>query len=72
MNTCKTCNWWVDTEEWQLKLHYFQGRCNHVTVNEEALNAMRSCCVTDTSDESGLIYTGPDFGCIHHEEKKPE
>lgn len=63
MNTCKTCKFW-DGEEC-LKVWHTDDREPNIKENEFEVNVR-------VSDDHGLIVkflTGPDFGCVRHEEK---
>ena len=69
MSTCDTCRWWKrDVEE-----------CTHPFLdvdNEKGqhLNTVDPCdtgllASSNGNVPGGNIYTGPKFGCIHHEPK---
>lgn len=58
MNTCKDCRWWYQS---------FFNFCEHEKLSKEiAGESDRAWC----DDNLSGIETGPDFGCIHWEEKK--
>lgn len=64
MNTCKTCKWWNgDGNETQKECH-----CPKITygVSPESPDG---ACVIDYEYYNATFETGPDFGCIHHEEE---
>ena len=66
--TCKTCRWWGDSKPYPF------GRCHH-----KHLEVADHTAFVPIPSHSGLlvradghdhgIYTGPDFGCIHHERR---
>lgn len=61
MPTCKTCCWWED------------GCCNVIDTTIVEKPATRFEIEVRVADDSGLnvkLKTGPDFGCVHHEEVK--
>ena len=76
--TCKTCRWWVDKPQ-PLVDHERPGdqfrECGNINKigeayrseagEREVLDAMRY-----SYHEGGTFWTGPDFGCVHHEEKE--
>jgi hypothetical protein len=62
MNTCKTCRWWnadtiPDTDH---------RVCKHPKMGCEWKEKDTLASIWDDI----RIFTGPDFGCIHYEEKK--
>ena len=65
MNTCKDCKWWhrrggTDCGNPAFNFYFLKG-------DPEIRNGL---CIED-HDQAGnySIYIGPDFGCIHWEEK---
>jgi len=61
LGRCRTCRWWV---KWQ-----DHGRCARPDLD----NKCRSDCVyvMGSTGHKGLrLMIGPDFGCVHHEEKE--
>ncbi len=72
MQTCKTCKWWLEVTDRQLK-----------SMAEQSLSLKCECGVLNAKggddgirfetewpwDGEEWFVTGPDFGCIHHEEK---
>jgi hypothetical protein len=62
MNTCKTCKWWG---KWEPTI------CDKVTHDFGKPNTQFELIIhaDDDSNLWGALKTGPDFGCIHHEEK---
>lgn len=61
MQTCKTCCWWED------------GRCNVIDTKIAEKPETRFEIDVRVDDDSGLnvkLKTGPDFGCVLHEETK--
>ena len=66
MNRCRTCKWWRGPNEKTVFLRgeehtYRQASCMSPKMNDSADDA------AGCDDGYGLIETGPDFGCIHHE-----
>ena len=66
MNTCDTCKWW-GVKTW---MRYRRGDsrcCEHVTsfMGDYPHSALQAVHDNDYGSE---VFTGPKFGCIHHEE----
>lgn len=63
MGTCKTCKWWNPNNWGNANTHKLCGHPKNVNSNN-----------TKVFPEDGTVVvgyqweTGPDFGCIHHEE----
>lgn len=59
--TCKTCRWW--DRPWPNR-----------EVNKRSCAALEDRdgddAVIDDDGTSRPLYTGPDFGCVHHEPKE--
>ena len=64
MNTCKTCKHW---EKENHIPHWTEHRC--IILNDHERDEGRADCLVAPDQGLGGIYTGPDFGCIHHEPK---
>lgn len=62
MKRCKTCKWWGTASGAAFRSTVHCG-CNHPTVNDEAV-ANSAVAPYDG------VCTGPEFGCVHHEEKQ--
>jgi hypothetical protein len=66
METCKTCRWWGTLSGGKSEnrecLH--PKLCEPSDVTEDAMDLL-----TTYYSHAGGIFTGPDFGCIHHEAK---
>lgn len=63
MKHCKTCTWRVDGEEgFECKNREKIGERLHTHEADDAL--------TYSYDEGGYFRPGPEFGCVHHEEKE--
>jgi hypothetical protein len=64
MKTCQTCKCWSV---------WFPGECDKVGNIPATRNpATLFDIYADAADDTGLhcgLKTGPEFGCIHHEEK---
>lgn len=72
MKTCKTCKFWTpcrtDTQRDGTKV--VVGECDFCPDPNELSTTLG--VDYGAYDDSGLyaqIVTGPDFGCVHHEEK---
>lgn len=62
MNTCKTCVFWENNHCDLPDIRYRPNKNPNADVEIE----------WDADDDSGLtisLKTGPDFGCVHHQEK---
>ena len=67
MNTCNTCKWWGAAKSGPHS--YGQHKvCEHIVRN---LGVDYSASVSPIHDNDFLsdLFTGPQFGCIHHEAK---
>lgn len=62
MERCKTCRWWdgPKTEPWAGHV----AECDHPRFSAGRYTYPDGCC---DSGGYGGVYTGPEFGCIHHE-----
>lgn len=69
MNTCDTCRWWV--KENTIAVDRSDGMvCGNVNKLSSELDGEDTCgCHAFTDHASGLMRTGPKFGCVHHEAK---
>lgn len=64
MNTCKTCKHWNKAAEQD------QGDCSHPMTNKESGYTFEETNFMCAYDGICIeIVTGPDFGCVNHEEK---
>lgn len=71
MKTCKTCKWWHKsiiqmTHEESVTVEL------DVCANPSVHNPLSGIEAIATTAFKYPIITGPDFGCIHHEENKPD
>jgi hypothetical protein len=70
MNTCKTCKWWVEHQETKnpngTVSDYMHHQCTHHKIGGGDSDTDG---LDDQSDFDHGIGTGPNFGCIHHEQK---
>lgn len=86
MNTCKTCKWWSGPsrngapEAWHGPIEWpVMGTCSHPKLCPEVSDPIGEkkiippdalhCGEAWSSPETP--FTGPDFGCVHHEIKIP-
>ena len=67
MRTCSTCIPWNEGQYHWLNEDCMQ--CTSEKLVEEQAEGQDDCLVYDYS-EGGSFYTGPNFGCIHHEKKE--
>jgi hypothetical protein len=66
MNTCDTCKHW---EIEAIRAHVAEAthaHCGHPKVSDNGLQFEDGA---EDNEGYGGIYTGPKFGCIHHEAK---
>lgn len=61
IGTCKDCKWWEKDEHWGDNV----GICQSPKIADPAIDAQAFQCTDKYED----ILTGPDFGCVHWEEK---
>ena len=72
MNTCKTCKWWGLVDSYDNSLKYckkaedmgsseWRGLFSGSNWNDHA----------NRGELTDNCVTGPDFGCVHHEDKEP-
>lgn len=63
MNRCKTCKWW---QGW----HSDERRkCYHNKIDGPE-GGLPDGLFTLSHRPTGETFTGPDFGCVHHEVKE--
>lgn len=77
MKTCKTCKWW-DKDGSRSQKHQQTQLCLCPSISSSASNAEwcpntfnvtgSNAELIDGSGYLALLRTGPDFGCVHHEE----
>lgn len=68
MNTCDTCKWWCRDKRDPIDASIFRGCLNPKLNSPE--DAGDDLARPDACDDYGIgFYTGPKFGCIHHEVK---
>lgn len=73
--TCKTCKWWGIDDNWSTYTVERDG--GKACACDKMIYAATGRGVVLAPDELGVaqseywlaILTGPDFGCIHHEEQ---
>lgn len=84
MNTCKTCKWWTAPNERQQHSISSFRECENPLLNQygfaenaggfsgaDTIPGTSNQACPGAGDPNGGVWfsTGPDFGCIHHEEK---
>ena len=68
MNTCKTCQHWDEVRPlWGRNIELAECLSGKFMEGDHDYD---TDCVIYTYEEGGSFLTGPDFGCIHYEEKK--
>lgn len=70
---CKTCFFW-DEERRDRSVRQFDREgilriCGHPKLSDLGFVSGHSDSLAYEYDEGGLILTGPEFGCVHHEER---
>lgn len=84
MNNCSTCKWWINDENNYNEYDYIKYDINPVTGEKIGLHKVKECqnpklvfyetpskdgaCVVDGSQYKAELLTGPNFGCVNHEE----
>lgn len=70
MNRCKTCKWWGSVPDWMQYPPPAGGCCQNYdkflcgdgeTYPDDALVMIMG--------DMSVLWTGPEFGCVHHEMK---
>lgn len=79
MNTCSTCKFWIQNDSpYAGELNIAQGHaCENPKLNNSDYTSENGEKIFGDKDRlmglSGVfcdvIFTGPDFGCIHHQLK---
>jgi hypothetical protein len=70
MNRCKTCRWW-DQSSGRLSPSGSTGRggdcSNEGKLHENYVVQAEDDHLVYSYNEGGGFWTGPEFGCVHHE-----
>jgi hypothetical protein len=66
MKTCKDCQHWTQNPD-----KPGEGQCNSPKFVEADSPPLDGLAYTDYEGYNAYLSTGPDFGCIHHEARKP-
>jgi hypothetical protein len=73
MNTCETCKWWDTDSHWPNDLgKSTKHACGSPKLTSDSYNNGEynsSDSLVYEYDEGGDFYSGPNFGCVHHEPK---
>jgi len=71
MNYCETCKHWkFPHREYALDDAIIGGECTHEKLCEDwGSNSYKVDALVYSYSEGGDFWTGPKFGCVHHEEK---
>ena len=64
MNTCKTCKHWTKRTGKNERVE--RGQCENEKLDDN-FGELSSDGLSYEYYESGGIFTGPNFGCVHHE-----
>ncbi len=66
--TCDTCKWW-GVATWYRHSRGSRKACEHIGDNP----ALKDSGVSPIHDNDfgSELFTGPKFGCIHHEPRQP-
>ena len=66
MKNCETCKHWSD----KIETYRVAGirECRNQKINDDYYDAEPDGLYY-SYQEGGSFYTGPKFGCVHHEEK---
>lgn len=67
LGTCKTCRWWGLLGS-HTDLPMKACSAPHLTDADDICDHPTHAMI-DAEEGSGKLVTGPDFGCIHHEER---
>ena len=70
MNTCDTCKWWGDVSRCDITGNQYgqNKQCDHI-VRDGGVSYESSVSPIHDNNYRSDLYTGPKFGCIHHEAK---
>lgn len=75
-NTCSTCRYWSGRKSF-VSMTSKRGKCEHAKLNyneDQNTKIIRDGVVLDwasavSNGTDQFIWTGPDFGCVHHTSK---
>ncbi len=74
METCKTCKHWIPYSDkypkgprWIEKERGFGGLCQSEKLTEDGGQSYGADMLVYEYSEGGEFWTGPDFGCVHHQ-----
>lgn len=74
--TCSSCKWWGSPRDKWASKDEPKGVCQLLSRKQDRdfmLDVCSHCTsVSEDCHSCGRIFTGPDFGCIHHEPKEQE
>ena len=67
---CKTCKWWGKPHTEPATVHRECG--NEKKLGEGVMREAMDVLLPEPEQSDVVtLYCGPDFGCVHHERKKP-
>jgi len=69
LNTCKTCKHWVEVSDGRTHDGWWCASGKLVDTNQKPC-PKDGAVAYDAESYAATIMVGPDFGCIHHEEKE--
>ena len=67
MNTCDTCRWWGNVRG-QIS-EGSKKKCEHISVSEREVPFDEAVSPLHDGNFVSDLFTGPKFGCVHHEGK---
>jgi hypothetical protein len=72
METCKTCKHWMPYSYWLPKCSASEakkagGPCQSEKLVEDWGDGYGADMLIYEYSEGGWFWTGPDFGCVHHQ-----
>jgi hypothetical protein len=68
MNTCDTCKWWGKVT-WMRPRRGEHLACEHVLYERTLTDIKNTVTAIHDNDFGSELFTGPKFGCVHHEVK---
>ena len=71
MNTCQTCAYWNKNKTPYGREEYIVRQCENEKLQEGVYRENQQDDVLYyIYEEGGRFYPGPNFGCVHHAERK--
>lgn len=69
MERCKTCKFWTTREIYSNHNYHDVTVCDRCDIVNDPQGFNVSASAADDTSLDCWLQTGPEFGCIHHEEK---